>query len=305
MFEFQTDKPTTVIYHDPCPDGFCCAWLLHRAFPQAHFVPAKYGDLYPPVEAQQVIIVDFSYPAEDLQSLCEIALRVVVLDHHPSAERRLKDFSADNCDVFFDMTKSGARLTWEWLIDQGIFPTWPLTCGSGVQYGSPNRSNPCWLVQYTEDRDLWNWELDHSHEISSWLSSLPMTFTQWDQIASAGPETGVWTERICEGAAIIRYQAQCVDRACDNAIWTEVADILVPTVNVSEVTLISDIGHKLSAPKSVPFSATWFRRQDGKFQFSLRSASGHGVNVAQIAEHYGGGGHQHAAGFELNSLEDL
>lgn len=33
-----------VIYHAGCTDGFCAAWLFHKVFPCAEFVPAQYGD---------------------------------------------------------------------------------------------------------------------------------------------------------------------------------------------------------------------------------------------------------------------
>ena len=36
----MSDKKTVVIYHANCADGFCCAWLLSKVYPDAEFVNA-------------------------------------------------------------------------------------------------------------------------------------------------------------------------------------------------------------------------------------------------------------------------
>ena len=58
----------------------------------------------------------------------------------------------------------------------------------------------------------------------------------------------------------------------------------------------SDVAGELS--ESRPFAATYFDTQDGKRVYNLRSRDG-GQDVAEIARKFGGGGHQHAAGFTL------
>jgi nanoRNase/pAp phosphatase (c-di-AMP/oligoRNAs hydrolase) len=64
------------------------------------------------------------------------------------------------------------------------------------------------------------------------------------------------------------------------------------TVLYSEIAEVLCHGH--------PFGACWFMRADGKQQWSLRSDD-KGVNVAEIAQRFGGGGHAHAAGFEVGA----
>ena len=63
----------------------------------------------------------------------------------------------------------------------------------------------------------------------------------------------------------------------------------VPYLNTSEV------GHALACRYDVGLG--WFERNDGLLQFSLRSVGE--VDVTEIAKVFGGGGHQHAAGFQL------
>jgi nanoRNase/pAp phosphatase (c-di-AMP/oligoRNAs hydrolase) len=72
----------------------------------------------------------------------------------------------------------------------------------------------------------------------------------------------------------------------------------VPCVNLP-YTMASDACEKLLEMfPSAPFAASWYMRADGHKVFSLRSRPT-GVNVAEVAEVYGGGGHANAAGFTL------
>ena len=65
--------------------------------------------------------------------------------------------------------------------------------------------------------------------------------------------------------------------------------------------LRSEIGHEL-LKKKPPLSIIW-REKGGRISVSLRSDGS--VDVAAIAEKYGGGGHKSAAGFTLEKGEKL
>lgn len=60
-------------------------------------------------------------------------------------------------------------------------------------------------------------------------------------------------------------------------------------------TLTSDAGHALAHGK--PFGACYWDTPNGRV-FSLRSTEA-GIDVAEVAQQYGGGGHKHAAGFRV------
>jgi oligoribonuclease NrnB/cAMP/cGMP phosphodiesterase (DHH superfamily) len=121
---------------------------MHRAFPDAEFVPVSYGQDPPDVKGKTVYILDFSYKRPVMLRLVEAASQLVVLDHHKSAEADLRDlapyFMSRPPYVVFDVEKSGARLTWEYLRDADLL--W--------KTGFTNHQNH-WLVRYTEDYDLW------------------------------------------------------------------------------------------------------------------------------------------------------
>lgn len=278
--EPQLSKPL-VLYHQNCMDGFCAAWVAWRALEgNAEFIPVQYGQDPPPhIEGRRVYILDFSYKRPVLTEMCKKVDKLFVLDHHKTAAEDLKAFDeqpelADHwCFIEFDMNKSGGRLAWE-----HFFPSKP----------SP------WLVDYTEDRDLWRWKLRDSKEISAALASLPRTFESWEchhaNFDGSPLSMTTWVE---QGAAILRYQAQLVESICSAATERTMDGHSILAVNTS--VLFSEVAGKLAEGK--PFGAAWFQRSDGKRQWSLRSAPD-GVDVSEIAKKRGGGGHKHAAGFE-------
>lgn len=276
-------KIDLVIYHAGCADGFCAAWLCHRAWPTAEFVPAKYGDPPPDVRGRDVLIVDFSYPRETLIKMAAEAACLIVLDHHRTAEADLKGLAFCR----FDMNKSGGRLTYEYLRDNDI-------ATGGVT------SEPCWLVDYTEDRDLWQWALADSVEINAALRSYPFDFAVWDGLDML---IGWRQELYGEGCAIRRLEKQLVERHVRHAVEVEIAGHKILAVNAT--VLESEIAGELA--KGRPFGVVWFYSAPGKRVYSLRSEPD-GIDVSEVAKKFGGGGHKHAAGFSTaqpNNFCDL
>jgi uncharacterized protein len=254
-----------VIYHAGCWDGFCAAWVARKALGAIESVPAHYSTEPPDVTERDVYIVDFCYPSAVLRRMVDAANSLVVLDHHKTAQAELE---ASAVSHEFDISKSGARLTWEWFFGSGAI--------------SP------WLVDYTEDRDLWRHALGGTQEINAALRSYPLDFDQWDRFA-ARPAS----DFIAEGAAIRRQERQIVETHLRHAREIELAGHRVMAVNAT--VLFSEIAGELA--KGKPFGACYFDRFDGKRQWSLRSDD-HGVDVSVIAKSFGGGGHARAAGFE-------
>lgn len=275
-----------VLYHANCWDGFCAAWIAKKALGDIEAIPVQYGQ-DPPIDfcGRDVYILDFSYPRGEMENIIRSSNRVVVLDHHKTAEKELEglasQISADTNGqieptIRFDMNKSGGRLAWEYFFQ---------------------RTEPCdpapWLVDYTEDRDLWRWKLDWSREINAWLRSWPLDFDLWDKFSLVGPGCEAWDMRVDSGTSIIRREKRIIDEHVGHAREIEMDGHKILAVNAT--VLFSDIAGELA--KDRPFGACYFDRQDGKRQWSLRSRDG-GIDVSEIAKLHGGGGHRNAAGFE-------
>lgn len=252
--------PDIVLYHAECSDGFGAAWALWKKFPNANFLPVKHGHPPPPdLTDRRVVIVDFSYARPVLEAMASETKELLVLDHHITAERTLAGFS----NAYFDQTKSGAVLSWEW---------------------AHGTAAP-WLLQYIQDKDLWTWTLPKSREINAALASYPFDFKVWDSFTQPTLEQ--------EGRAILRYEHELVGKLAAQASMVEFQGIIVPAVQSSILT--SQIGERLSPHH--PFCLIWHDR-DGRRYFSMRSRSD-GTDVGSIASAFGGGGHTHAAGFSV------
>lgn len=266
-----------VIYHAGCFDGFCAAWVANKYFNGSKYIPARYQEPPPKVDGEEVLIVDFSYPRQVLLDMAKVATKIRVLDHHKTAEADLKDLSASNLAVKFDMSKSGARLTWEYLF--------------------PNNRAPG-LVDYTEDRDLWTWKLPRSKEVNAALRTLPMDFELWDKLGRLDAK-GLEMRLAGEGAAILRAEEQEVARHVDQAWVVEIDGHQVWTVNAT--TLMSEIGGAL-AEKLLPdgkmpdFGSCFLETEKGR-KYSLRVRGDGNCDVGAIAKKFGGGGHAKASGF--------
>lgn len=313
---------TVVIYHGgACFDGFCAAWVLKHAHPDAEFVPAQHGEPPPDVTGANVIVADFSYKrAVMLDLIRQTRGNLTVLDHHKTAQAELAGIDAecyrDTLDrlpmVVFDMNKSGGRLAWEYgraravaavRLHGGYVSPGQELDGFFVEVdegGGLARFVAPWLVDYTEDRDLWRWALPHSREINAALRSYPLDFAEWDRLHQSSCES----ELRWEGAAILRAEQRTVDSHVRHAREIHLGGHRVLCVNAT--TLTSEIAGSLAADR--PFGVCYFDREDGQRIWSLRSRDG-GVDVSEIAKRFGGGGHRNAAGFQTAgvavSIEDV
>lgn len=254
------------IYHGGCVDGFTAAWIVAKRFPQADLVAAGYGDPAPDCTDDDVYIVDFSYPRAELWALCERAESVTVFDHHQTAQADLEGFDHPRARVVFDMDRSGAGITWDELhLDEQRLD----------------------LVDYVEDRDLWRLKLKGNAEVYAVLQSHPKTLEVWDTLANTGL-ADLWAE----GAGINRYRQQLIDSAVKEAFEMTIGGHAVMVANCV-YAVASEVAGRLSEGR--PFGAYYYDAP-GERRWGLRSTV-EGLDVSEIAQQYGGGGHKHAAGF--------
>ena len=279
---YLVDGWDTVIYHKGCNDGFCAAWLYWRNIKQENrenvrFIPVQYDEPVPDnLGGRRVLMLDFSYKRKEMERMKFYTEDLLVIDHHKSAEEELKGL--DFC--IFNMNKSGAKLYWD-------------SCFGG------NDISPNWLVEYTQDRDLWQWKLPYSREISASLASYPKDFELWNRIYGNGPEP-----LIPEGRGILRYQQGMIDAKVKVVSFVEIGGYVVPCVNTT--TLTSEIvGTIAEEMPEYPFAAGFFILNNGNAQYSLRmrddAEEAYALDLSKIARRYGGGGHPKSAGFTLQT----
>lgn len=299
-----------ILYHGNCNDGFGAALVAWLYFGKqldtgAVYLPVYYGQPVPQMqEGCDVFIVDFSYPAKDLLDLAAKQNKVVVLDHHATAQADLAPdkfpgaavvdgvVHVNNLAIQFDMSKSGAVLAWE--------------------YFFPGQEVPL-LIQYIQDRDLWKFEMVNSRAVSAYLQTREMDFNVWERIMREITHTADQQEIFRAGAACLKLKEQMVDSMARNGfpmlfdmnvtppriVWSTSpkcfdGQFIVPTANAT--CFFSEVGERLlELHPEAQFAAYYLDRADGRRQWGLRSRAEFDCSI--IAKAFGGGGHKQAAGF--------
>ena len=270
----------TCFYHAGCPDGLGAAWAVWRAWgPDARYLPRGHDDVTDASahEGQQVVFVDIAPGSVELRALGEHAAKLIVLDHHVTArERFANDLGVQNAlagrghHIHFDLSHSGAMLAWN--------------------YFHPDEPAPD-LLRYVEDQDLWAWKLPASEEVNAALASYPRDFETWEKLA-ARPIA----ELAAEGAPILRANRIEIDRTLQAAHPVALGSRRAEAVNTGQHR--SRIGHELA--QRAAFKLPWgvvYRVTGQRVDISLYSIGD--LDVAKVAESYGGGGHANAAGFSV------
>ena len=263
-----------VIYHGNCADGYGAAWCFHNADPYGYeYCAGVYQNPPPNVEGRDVLLVDFSYKRDVVETMLETANSITLIDHHKTAWDDLFDLiSYGKIVASYDVEQSGAALAWRYL------------------HGARHRPR---LIDHIEDRDLWRFALPLTREIQACVFSHPYNFEVWDTLMAAGPEELAGMAR--EGAAIERkHHKDIAELVGVTQREMVIGTYTVPVANLP-YTLTSDAGHLMA--KGKPFAACYWDTPEGRV-FSLRSTDD-GLDVSEIAKAYGGGGHRNASGFRV------
>lgn len=263
-----------IIYHANCSDGTMAAAVVSAAARRdGHDVTyhaAQYGNPAPELPSDaEVFIVDFSYPTTELAALADSVKHVVLLDHHKTAIDKLQDWQPRaNVEMWLDDTMSGAMLAWKWFNGEAEAPL---------------------AVRWVQDRDLWQWQLPGSRSFSFGSRVLPTDDPQkWEQLLNSAV-----ADEFCRiGGHISEYYDEAMAKELVNAVPISINGHHGLAVNTAPM-FSSDIGGAL-AERTGTFGCVWRVGQDGRVHVSLRSRGE--FNVRALAEAYGGGGHDRAAG---------
>ena len=267
-----------IIYHKDCMDGVSSAYIANNILKKDNtvtLVPLQYSredELFKLNLTKQDVcyFVDFSLKRDRMLELAELVDRVIVIDHHKTAEAELVNLP-ENVELNFDMTESGATLTWLYFYDEPI----------------PE------IFEYIKDRDLWNWKLPYSREISEALSFL----IKPNDINSFRDNAFIGNTALQEiGSTLLKKKNQQVQSKLPKVQDLTLCDIEFKAINVTEN--ISELGNEICIEYNKP-ALMYFITQDMKVICSLRSIN-ELSDVSKVATIFGGGGHRNASGFTVN-----
>lgn len=264
---FKNSQEKVLITHGNCSDGFGAAWAVWKEYGdsvQYHY--ATHSDEPLLYKNKTILFTDFAYEVDVMHHL-DKSNDVFVIDHHIYAMENLKGFK----NAFFDMSKSGAVLAWE-----SLYPETPVPL----------------LLKYVEDRDLRNFKLPYTHEVLSVLDTIPATFKNWSLFSNVLENN---FEAVVEKGRTLKSQFDILL----SKIITEAQPIFIDghhglVVNASW-DFASYAADKLS--EKAEFGMAWFMNKEGLIKCSFRSS--HGLNVNNLAQTLGGGGHAFCSGATL------
>lgn len=272
------DHKMVIVYHAHCADGVGAAWAASCEFSYAEVIPAGYQkelseEFLQSITNAVVLIVDFSFDADNMRRICEKAKYVELLDHHVTALQKLVDFKAENFDMSScKIERSGCGIVWEWL--HGNEPMPP-------------------LLAHVEDRDLWLFKLPDTKQVMAGFFSYEMKLDVFDHYAYR-------TEPLkAAGEVALRIEQKHINsiiKQCKREVT--IGDYKIALVNCNGM-FASELGSQLATEYQIV--VTYFDDEDHARKFSLRSKGN--INVSNICKYFGGGGHKNAAGFVAASCE--
>lgn len=272
-----------VVFHSPCNDGSgaaVAAWLKlgDKAAYERRMYHKEFSETA--VRGKNVIVLDASFPREELLALRAVANKVMILDHHHSAMEALGDLPG----CFFTMENSGAILSWYYF--------------HGLD------STPPQLLSYIEDRDLWRW--------NDRATSEPLYYALRDKCSNSDFKTYLTyidpdklAELIAYGKTLVAANHKWCEEA---ALKAELKTFVLPTTGgtykimcreIDNDRLTSELSEYLYNHNDIDFVMLWCKTIDGKYKVSFRTKNPE-VNVGAIATALGGGGHKQASGAVLN-----
>ncbi len=220
-------------------------------------------------------MLDFAYKRPVMLDIEKQAKSLLVLDHHKTAKEDLEGLPF----CVFDMAKSGATMAWD-------------HCKGKLKGEMP------WLVSYAEDRDLEKWSLPFSREINAAITSFPLDFKIWDALDKVYPASSVTKSAlVADGRTALRCHERLIETVVLHSRLVRLGDHVIKASNTS--VLHGEVASKLAQDNE--FGLAWYKREDGKYIYSLRSRED-AVDVSSIATSFGGGGHPHSAGFSSDEL---
>lgn len=267
----MSEARTVILFHGNCPDGFGGAYSAWKKFGEsAEYVPLKHGKPVPvDLTGAHAYFIDFCYPADIMAEIASVAASVTVLDHHEGMKEVVEALPSH----VYDVSHSGAVIAWMYFHPDTPIPT---------------------LLSYVEEGDLYRFELPDARALLSYVYSKPFEFTVWDELVAQVEDEKTRAVMIERGTIYAEHSTLLVDELIEDAKLVRFEGYecyFSPSISV----FTSDLGNRL-ARKRAPLSLSVQARPDG-IRVSLRGDGT--VDVAKIAQKYGGNGHPNASAFSL------
>jgi nanoRNase/pAp phosphatase (c-di-AMP/oligoRNAs hydrolase) len=194
---------------------------------------------------------------------------VTVLDHHEGVRGIVEGMP----EFVYDASRSGATIAWS--------------------YFHPGTEVPL-MLRYVEDGDLYKFALPDSRALLAYLYSNPFEFGMWDTLVEEVADDAKRLEMVRRGEIFKEHADSLIRQLAERASLVRFEGYEV--YFSSSISAFSSDLANLLARKQAPLALAVQARPDG-LRVSLRGDGS--VNVAELAQKYGGNGHPNSAAFSL------
>lgn len=273
--DISPDTDKVILFHGDCDDGFTSAFAAWKSLgKQAVYAPLQYGNwgifdtsdnLLENLQGRDVWMIDFSVDRPMFMDITSVANSFTLIDHHMTADDQLHGLPG----FHYDANHAGCVLAWK--------------------HFHPNKEIPLFL-KLIEDSDLGRFILPETIPFIYSLRSAKRDFNLMDKMM-LDAEVHKMVER---GTAIASYMQHQIKEVLHSASKVEMAGANGLLINatrlvLAEVTLYLQQYQQLHGK----FVALWHTDSAGRVTCSLRSDGS--IDVASLAEQFGGGGNAYAA----------
>ena len=275
-------------FHSSDLDGHCSGAIVKHFNPECEMIGVQYGDEpdWPNIaQGEEIHIVDFSFPMDILERLCnELHCIVVWIDHHKTAIEAYNSYDkAFSCaQVILSSTRAACELAWAYYAIEVDMPQAVHLLGRYDVY----EHNYDKLMEFQYGMRIENTHPENQDLWSRLFKGVPFLL---DQIANGGRSLIIYTEKLFAGYA---------DAA---AFEVDFEGFKCIACNVIPFGFGSALFKSVWNPKvhDVMLLFCWTGKQ---WVVSMYTDQKPGIDVSVIAEKYDGGGHPGAAGFRCNIL---
>lgn len=267
-------------YHSADLDGHCSGAIVKLKYPDCEMIGINHGEVFPweTIEVDEdIFIVDFSLPVEDMLTINELA-KLHWIDHHKTAiDATNKKYFSPRGGKLLNNDFAACELTWKYLNKEKDMP----------------------LAVYLLGRyDIWKHDEDSRALPFQYAlrakNTIPDKVSFWKNLLAKREVDDL----VKEGKLILEYQSKQNKILCNNSFES--------TINGYKAICINDV-----LGNSITFESVYnpeihqlmikFYLANKKWNVSLYSTHDD-INCGKLAQKFGGGGHRQAAGFKCTDL---
>ena len=295
----STQNKRLGFYHYKDIDGYFSGAVLKYKYPDIELRGWDYKDEVPSFESMdgfdEIILIDITFPFDILQEL-GTKTKLTVIDHHVSFKKQVDNHLQIGHDVVTDNLK---YITFEYIYDDKLS-----ACELGFKYYF-GYIPP--IVELVGKYDTWR--ANGTYEWDTVV--LPMKYYLYGKVNKPEDVKNYWFDKYSGdivdnmleiGKSIMEYERKMDESKTNSyAFEREVYGLRALCINTNFISSETMITKFDSSKHDIMIG---FAYNGNNWGVSLRSI-GDKVDVSQIANARGGGGHSQSAGFQASTFDDI